>query len=72
MPGYYLISGVCSKCLTGTIYNSLLQSCVPICDENRYLLNGRCICSDGLYEIGSECGTCQAGYSYNSYLKNCV
>lgn len=68
--GYVLISGVCSVCPAGTIYNSASQNCLA-CGANSVISNGKCSCSNGFYNISGTCQACPAGTAYNSLLLIC-
>lgn len=70
IQGYFPISGACSVCPAGTIYNSALQNCLA-CGANAVVSNGKCSCSIGYYNISGTCQVCPAGSAFNSLLLTC-
>lgn len=68
--GYVLISGVCSVCPAGTLYNSVSQNCL-VCGANAIVSSGKCSCSNGFYNISGTCQVCPAGSAFNSLLQSC-
>jgi hypothetical protein len=67
--GFFNISGVCTTCPSGQIYNTTTKSCQNNCGSNAILNGTICQCIQNYYLINGACSQCPSGTHYNSSLQ---